>query len=147
MCFCTVSSSLHLFQRRLPKCLVSQLQLVSEPAQIPFCFGPDDAQLGVNVLVLIRCIFLVLNKKTHTHIVWKFRRRLRILVRFSQRGIRRCPLANKTSSGRSYLNANGTYSLGCLQFIFQRIDFLLQVLDFRLLHSKHHLENKRRKKM
>lgn len=39
------------------------------------------------------------------------------------------------------------YSLGCLQFIFEGVDFLLQVLDFRLLHSQHNLENKTRKKI
>lgn len=42
---------------------MSQLQLVSEPAQVPLCFGLDNAQLRVDVLVLICCIFLVL--ETH----------------------------------------------------------------------------------
>lgn len=58
--FHTVSSSLHLLQCRLAEGFVSQLQLVSEPAQIAFGFGLDDAQLRVDVLVLICCIFLVL---------------------------------------------------------------------------------------
>lgn len=58
--FRTVSSSLHLLQRRLPQSLVGQLQLVSEPAQVPLCFGLDDTQLCVDVLVLICCIFFVL---------------------------------------------------------------------------------------
>ncbi|TNN81635.1 hypothetical protein EYF80_008081 [Liparis tanakae] len=38
--------------RRLPKCLMSQLQMISEPAQILLCFGFDNAQLCVDVLVL-----------------------------------------------------------------------------------------------
>lgn len=58
--FRTVSSSLHLVQWWLPQSLVGQLQLVSEPAQVPLCFGLDDTQLCVDVLVLIGCIFFVL---------------------------------------------------------------------------------------
>lgn len=64
VCVRTVSSSLHLLQRRLPQSLVGQLQLVSEPAQVPLRFGLDDTQLCVDVLVLICCILFVL--KTHT---------------------------------------------------------------------------------
>lgn len=56
----TVSPPLHLFQRRLSQRLVGELQLVSEPAQVPLGFGLHDAQLRVDVLVLICCIFLVL---------------------------------------------------------------------------------------
>lgn len=60
VCVRTVSSSLHLLQRRLPQSLVGQLQLVSEPAQVPLGFGLDDTQLCVDVLVLICCILFVL---------------------------------------------------------------------------------------
>lgn len=33
-----------------------------------------------------------------------------------------------------------TYSLSSMEFVLQRVDFLLQVLDLRLLHSQHHLD-------
>lgn len=58
--FHTISSLLHLLQCWLAMGFVSQLQLVPEPAQIAFGFGLEDAQLCVDVLVLICCIFLVL---------------------------------------------------------------------------------------
>lgn len=61
--FHTVSSSLHLLQCWLAKGFMGQLQLVPKSAQITLCFGFDNAQLRVNVLVLIRCIFLVLKSQ------------------------------------------------------------------------------------
>lgn len=111
----TVSSSLHLLQRRLPQSLVGQLQLVSEPAQVPLCFGLDDTQLCVDVLVLICCIFFVLKTqclaveiKGADAIPGEFR-----LKGFLER----------------YFRWGLTYSLGSLEFILQGVDFLLQVLD------------------
>jgi len=34
-----------------------------------------------------------------------------------------------------------THSLSCLEFVLQGVDLLLQVLDLRLLHPQHHLED------
>lgn len=63
----TVAASVGVVRGRVAQRLVGQLQLVSEPAHVALRLGLDDAQLGVDVLVFVCCIFLVL--KT----VWMFR--------------------------------------------------------------------------
>lgn len=102
--FRTISSSLHLLQCWLAEGFVGQLQLVSKPALITLCFGLDNTQLRVDVLVLICCIFLVLKSK--------------------------CGISVKENSRYlCLLLTEQAYSLGSMEFILQGVDFLFKVLD------------------
>lgn len=56
----TVTAALHVLQRGVTQCIMGLLQLLTQSAQIPLRFGPYDAQLRVDVLVFIGCIFFIL---------------------------------------------------------------------------------------
>ena len=50
---------------------MGQLQLVPQSAQVPLRLGPHDAQLRVDVFVLVPSVFLVLkNKQTSVSLVF-----------------------------------------------------------------------------
>ena len=59
----TVSAPLHLLQRGPAQGLVGQLQLVPQAPQVPLRLGLDDAQLRVDVLVLVRGVLLILQEE------------------------------------------------------------------------------------